>query len=97
MKGITLERSSDAYGNNILVIKKARGKLSIGEIEDILQYEEGGRFNGHYVIYIRATESTYGGSGWMDETQPKGDVVELLEILESENCPICKRVSPLIE
>lgn len=94
MKGITVEWGKDFAGNNTLLIMKARGKLTISEIEELLLYEGNGAYSGQWVIHINASESAYGGSGWDDGTAPKGDAIMLLQILEQESCPICGKLTP---
>lgn len=75
------------FGRSLLVLTKAKGKLSIGEIEQYLLADY--RLHGHYVILIKATESQMGGSGWGDEKEPVGDVVVLCQVEECSLCPIC--------
>lgn len=93
-RGITFEWEQDFHGNNLLVIRKSRGKLTIREIGDLLLYGGGGLRNGRYAIIINASESAYGGSGWDDGTEPKGDVVELVQLEPFEKCPMCAAMLP---
>lgn len=87
----------DMHDNSILVLEKKRGKLSLNEVGDFLRYEKRGGFKGNYVLIIRATEATCGGSGWMDEEEPKGDQWALYRVEQGEACPVCGEVSPLLE
>lgn len=32
--------------------------------------------------------------GWMDETEPEGDVWELWDVMDGEPCPICQQLVP---
>ena len=51
-KGTTIRWDRDLHDKSIVVIQKRRGHLSLEEIEDILQHEDGGNWNGHYVIHL---------------------------------------------
>ena len=87
----------DMYDNSILVLGKKRGKLSLSEVGDFLRYEKSGSFQGNYVLIIRATEATCGGSGWMDEVEQKGDQWELYQVEQGEPCPVCSHMTPSIQ
>lgn len=93
-KGISVESDKNVYGSDVLVIRKARGKLTLKEIEDYLRYERYGQLNGVYAILINAQAATCGGAGWGDETEPKGDVAELCLVLSGGECPICVAMLP---
>ena len=87
----------DMHDNSILVLEKKRGKLSLNEVGDFLRYEKRGGFKGNYVLIIRATEATCGGSGWMDEEEPKGDQWVLYQVEQGEPCPVCSHMTPSIQ
>lgn len=87
----------DMYDNSILVLEKKRGKLSLSEVGDFLRYEKSGSFQGNYVLIVRAGEATCGGSGWMDEEEPKGDQWVLYKVEQGEPCPVCSRMAPSIQ
>lgn len=93
-RGITYEWEKNIYGSSVLIIRKSRGKLTLQEIEELLRYERGGIFNGRYAILLNCSEATCGGAGWGDETEPRGDIVELCEVQSEEECPICKAMLP---
>ncbi len=84
----------DMHDNSILVLEKKRGKLSLSEVGDFLRYEKHGSLQGDYVLIIRAGEATCGGSGWMDEVEPKGDQWVLYQVEERERCPVCSNLTP---
>lgn len=84
----------DMHDNSILVLEKKRGKLSLSEVGDFLRYEKYGSLQGNYVLIIRAGEATCGGSGWMDEEEPKGDQWALYRVEERECCPVCANLTP---
>lgn len=83
----------DAFGNHILIISKKRGKLNLEEVGDFLRYSPSGRFQGHYVAVINATEATCGAQWGFDET-PQGDTWEFYQVEEGERCPVCSRITP---
>lgn len=86
----------DLYDNSILVISKKRGKLSMAEVEDFLRYEKSGAFQGNYVQMIRASEATC-GAGWGFEEDPKGDEWVLYQVEEMEKCPVCRKLTPMLQ
>lgn len=96
MAKIEWRNEYDRCGKQMLVLKKKRGKITFQEIQEFLLYEGNGSFNGHYAIYMRATESMCGGSGWLDEEE-KGDTIELYPIYDNEDCPICGKMTPPFE
>ena len=85
---------TNAYGQSVLLIEKQRGKLNLDEIGDFLRYSPLGIYQGNYVAIIRATETTCGGDGWMDDEVPKGDQVELYQVEPGESCPVCGNTAP---
>lgn len=96
MSKIEWRNEYNRQGKQVLILEKKRGKLTFQEVQEFLLYEGNGTFNGHYAIYIRATESMCGGSGWLDEEE-KGDVIELYLIEDNEDCPICGKVTPIFQ
>lgn len=97
MSKITAEWGSDYHDQAILILRKKRGKISIGEIEEFLRYTGSGKYQGHWAILINASEASCGGSGWMDEYDDPGDTVCLYQIEEGDCCPVCGAVTPLLE
>lgn len=93
-RGITFEWDKNIYGKSVLVIRKARGKLTLSEIEELLRYENRGAYNGRYAILVNCAEATCGGAGWGDETEQRGDTVALCEISANEDCPVCGAMLP---
>lgn len=69
-------------------ITKKRGKLTLDEIEDLLRYENGQSWCGHYIILLNCSEATLEGSSWFVEEEPKGDVVYLHKIEGDDSCPV---------
>jgi hypothetical protein len=91
MARLKAEYGYDHTNQSVLVLRKARGKITIAEIEEFLRYEQGGRYQGRYAVFLNATESSCGGSGWMDEIDPPGDVVSLYPMEDGGECPCCRR------
>lgn len=96
MKGITLEWDNDCRGNSVLLVRKSRGRLTLDEITEALRYEKHGQYCGRYAIMVNASENTC-GTGWMDEIEPKGDVVELYQVAGEDDCPVCGKLTPPFE
>lgn len=86
----------DLYDNHILIISKKRGKLNRDEVADFLRYEKSGAFQGNYVQIIRAGEATC-GVDWGFEEELKGDEWVLYQVEEMEKCPVCYKMSPLMQ
>lgn len=84
------------YENGIYkgIIKKKRGKLTLDEIEEFLRYENQGRYQSHYIIVLNCSESSCGGSGWMDDQDPPGDCAVLYQYNFEEPCPVCAEMTP---
>jgi len=78
-------------GNSILIVEKARGKITVDELSNFLLHDF--RQYGHYAIHINASETCCGGSGW-DFEEPKGDTVKLYRVDEDETCPFCRKLRP---
>lgn len=96
-RGISVSLDCDLYGRSVVRIIKQRGKLSLDEIEDVLRYGEHGQRQGHYAMLLNCAESTCGGSGWYDDSAPKGDSVDLYRIDSQEDCPVCGNMIPPFE
>ena len=93
-RGITIESAYDYHDNDVVIIKKSRGKLTLTEIEDLLRYEDHQRWCNHYAILLNCSEASIGGAGYFDEDEPKGDAVRLYPIEEGEFCPVCGNYVP---
>lgn len=91
-RGISYDYIHDRRGKNMLVLRKARGKFTLKEIEEILLYECRGAFNGRYALVVNTTENAAGGAGWGDEIEYPGDMVELYPFDNGEDCPICNEM-----
>jgi hypothetical protein len=90
MSKLTHEWDRDVFGNPVLLLRKARGKISLDESANHLRYDD--RLAGHWVIILNASEATC-GVGWPIE-EPKGDVIELYQIEAENTCPVCARLTP---
>ena len=82
---------NDIHGNSILIVEKARGKITVDELAKFLLYDF--RIYGHYVIHINASETCAGGNGWYFE-EPKGDSQFVYQVEPDGICPICTKLSP---
>nr|DAU50070.1 MAG TPA: putative cytoplasmic protein [Caudoviricetes sp.] len=92
---ISTEWDEDIYGNSLLLVRKNRGKLNLDEVLDAIRYDW--RIQGHYVMILNATEATC-GVGWdLFGEEKKGDEWELYKVEEGEKCPVCNKVSPLMQ
>lgn len=91
---LTAEWDQDFTGRQFLRLKKKRGKITIDEIENYLTYEDRGIHRGNYAIILRCTESMCEGSGWLDDYDDPGDLVELYQIEDGEKCPVCQKMTP---
>ena len=87
---INIEWGRDRHNNSILIATKARGKISIPELQEAMQgfnYQ----YEGMWAILFTVREDSY--QGWFDDTDdPKGDVLALYQINEGETCPVCSVV-----
>lgn len=93
-RGITIENSYDYMGRPCVTIQKSRGKLTVQEIGDLLRYEDS-QWNGHYIILLNCSESTVGGNGCLDlMEEQKGDRIELYEVEDGNECPVCAAMLP---
>lgn len=95
-KGTTIKWASDIHDKSVVLIEKRRGHLTVDEIIDILQHENGGAWNDRYVILMNCSEETVGGNGMFLE-EPVGDSVELYRLEPETDCPVCGRMLPPFE
>ncbi len=95
MAGLKTQWEEDIYGNSLLLVEKARGKLNLQEVADHLRYDW--RLQGHYVMLINATESTCGADWDPFGEEKKGETWELYRVEEAEKCPVCSRHTPLLQ
>ena len=93
-QGISIERTYDLHDRLIVRILKRRGRLTLEEVSDLLRLEGGGEWSGWYAVLLNCTEGTIGGNGLYDSDDPKGDAVDLYEINEGDDCPICGKFIP---
>lgn len=91
-KGITIEKSRDFSGNEIFLVRKSRGKLTVAEVTEVLQQNR--ECEGHFAIVLNISDSAMGGTGWGDDEPQKGDVVELYEVASDDYCPLCSKLIP---
>lgn len=96
-RGIEITWAYDFTGRMYLKISKARGKLTLGEIQDLLLYENSQKFCGHYAILLNCSEETIGGNGVYLEKDSKGDSVGLYQIEQEGDCPLCGENTPPFE
>lgn len=92
---INIQWDEDIYGNSLLLIQKNRGKLNLDEVVDTLRYDW--RLQGHYVMILNATEATCGADWDFFEEEKKGETWELYRVEEGEKCPVCNKISPLMQ
>lgn len=93
-RGITVRGDYDFHDRYVVVVEKARGKLTLDEIEDALRTNDRGAFCGNYVIMLRCGESTIGGSGWDIYEDLKGDTVQVYPVDGEDTCPVCAKLTP---
>lgn len=93
-QGISIERTYDLHDRPVVRILKRRGRLTLEEVSDLLRLEGGGEWSGWYAVLLNCTEGTIGGNGLYDSEDPKGDAVDLYEINEGDDCPICGKFIP---
>ena len=96
-RGIQMSWAYDRMDRPVLRIEKKRGKLTLDEIEDLLRYEDGQRYCGHYAIFLNCSEATVDGGGLYLEEDRKGDIVDLHQIEHGETCPVCGKYVPPFE
>lgn len=96
-RGIEMSWIYDYKDRLALQIEKKRGKLTLDEIEDLLRYEDGQKWCGHYAILLNCSEATVDGGGLYLEEGQKGDVVALYKIEDGETCPVCGKYTPPFE
>ena len=92
MNKITMEWGKDIHDNSVLLVRKAKGKISIPEIQAAM-IARGWDFCGAWAILVAVRED--GHQGWDGGRDPKGDVLELYQIGDQEPCPIC--AMPIVE
>ncbi len=95
-RGTTIKWDRDLHDKSIVLIQKRRGHLTLEEIGDILQHEDGGKWNGRYAILMNCSEGTLGGNG-LFMADPAGDSVELYQLESETECPVCGRMLPPFE
>lgn len=93
-RGIKISLQYDSMNRLCLRIEKQRGKLTLEEITELLQYEAGQQYCGHYAIMLNCSEEAIGGNGLYFEEDQKGDVVDLYPIESEEPCPVCSQHTP---
>ena len=93
-QGISIERTYDLHDRLVVRILKRRGRLTLEEVSDLLRLEGGGEWSGWYAVLLNCTEGTIGGNGLYDSEDPKGDAIDLYEINEGDDCPICGKFIP---
>ena len=86
MAKIELEWGEDFRGKRILLAKKKRGKISIAELQEAMNYNH--NYSGAWAVIFRVFEDG-GYIGWGDLDVQKGDVLELYQLGEGEGCPVC--------
>lgn len=88
MRGITVEYNSRKGGDTYTVIK-AKGKLTIDEVQEAL-IEKG--IEGYAMFGVPVGRDL--DSGWMDEVEPKGDAIDVTITAGWGDCPFCQRLLP---
>ena len=96
-RGIEMSWVYDYMNRPAVKIEKKRGKLTLDEIEDLLRYEDGRQYCGHYAILLNCSEATLDGGGLYLEEDRKGDVALLYQIEHGETCPVCGKHTPPFE
>lgn len=95
-RGTTIRWDNDLHDKSVVLIQKRRGRLTLEEITDILQHEDGGSWNGCYAILLNCSEATLGGNGlFLGESA--GDSVELYQLEQDTDCPVCGQTFPPFE
>jgi hypothetical protein len=95
-RGITVRKEAIQDGTTRVLVEKRRGKLTFEEIREALR-EEFTQYGGtcFFAMIVKASEED-GYQGWMDGDDA-GDTVELLQIEEGYDCPVCGRMAPPFE
>lgn len=96
-RGIKISWAYDHRDHSVLQIIKKRGKLTFEEVEDLLRYDSGQKFCGHYAVLLNCSEETIGGNGLFLEEDSRGDAVDLYPIQDGETCPLCGSYTPPFE
>lgn len=95
MAKLTHSWDTDIFGRDALKVEKKRGKITIEELEDYLRYDARNVQDRQWVMVLNCTESTCGGSGWMDEKENPGDTVLLYEY--DTECPLCGKDKTILD
>jgi len=90
MAKLVHEWDRDAQGDGVLVVRKARGKIGVSELEDYLRCNLVGRWQRRYAILLNASEETCGAPG-LFESDTAGDCVVLYPVDPDADCPVCGR------
>ena len=91
---IELEWYRKESGTEVLLARKAKGKINIPELQEALRKDY--RYQGHWGIIVKAPEES-GYQGWHDSDDPKGDILELFKLEDWATCPICAEMFSGIE
>jgi hypothetical protein len=100
-RGISVERTRNYRGQEIVRVRKQRGRLTLEEVQDALRDQKlnaenwNQPFFGHYAIILHCQEES--GAGYLDEDEPEGDTVELYQLEDSGDCPVCGAMLPSFE
>lgn len=95
-RGITMTLRYDSQDRMPLQIVKKRRKLTLEETQNLVRYEDGQRYCGHYTIFLNCSEEPLDGNGLFLE-EPKGDAVDLYQIKHEGSCPVCGKYIPPFE
>jgi hypothetical protein len=90
---LEFEWSETVHGQSVLLAKKKHGKITIPELQEEMRRK--GNFFGGWAIIVPVREESY--IGWGDMDEPKGDVLELYQIGDDEQCPVCATIYQGIE
>ncbi|MDR1061787.1 MAG: hypothetical protein LBL83_11400 [Clostridiales bacterium] len=83
---IDFEWEKNCHGQDILVARKKRGKISIAELQEAMGKDC--RYRGGWAAIFAAREES-GYQGWGGGEEPKGDALELYRVEDWATCPIC--------
>lgn len=93
-RGMSVKWNGD---DGSLEIRKARGKLTVDEIEEVLLYGQddmGQRLNGYYAIILKCDEGRCESNGVYYDDEPKGDLVSAFPLYDRGECPVCQNTLP---
>ena len=88
MGKLSFEWDKDVHNRDILLARKARGKITVAELQEELS--KNCNYHGGWAILFKAQEDTY--QGWGDIDEPKGDILELYHVADWCDCPVCAAV-----